>query len=57
MYLKENKIPKWKVKEELIKTQSFDSSLAELGTNGEFLNAKKVSKKLNKVIPDSCTAE
>lgn len=63
MNLQETKKPKWKIKEELNKAQSFDSSLAELGTNGEFLKAQKVSKTVKKAtsskneVADSCTAE
>lgn len=44
MDLQERKISKWKEKEELYKEQSFDSSLAELGVNGAFLNAKEIIK-------------
>lgn len=44
MDLQERKISKWKEKEELFKEQSFDSSLAELGVNGAFLNAKEIIK-------------
>jgi len=60
MNLQEKKKPKWLIKEELNKTQSFDSSLAELGTNGEFLNAKKDEEKSidnSQLITDKCTSE
>lgn len=63
MNLQETKKPKWKVRDELNKSQSFDSSLAELGINGEFLKAKKITEKENKAttstkeVADSCTAE
>lgn len=46
MYLKERKLPKWKEKEELFKTQNFDASLAELGKNGAFINSKEIDEKL-----------
>lgn len=46
MYLQESKKPKWKEKEERYKAQSFDASLAELGTNAAFLNALEIDSEL-----------
>ena len=58
MNLQEVKIPKWKKKEDLFKTQSFDVSLVELGKNGAFLNAKEIQKKIDSPVKvKSCTAK
>ncbi|PWH86923.1 hypothetical protein [Brumimicrobium oceani] len=63
MELQVRKIPKWKIKQELNKTQSFDSSLAELGTKSELLAAQTVSEELKNPsskkdeVKGSCTTE
>lgn len=46
MLLRERKIPKWKEKEEAFKNHSFDDALETLGTNGEFINAKEIDRKI-----------
>lgn len=48
MITKEEKIPKWKEKEERMRKSSFDQALEQLGVNKRFKQEKKDSKEETK---------